>query len=92
MLHLTLIAEDTILTATRDLPKMPAEPGANDKWRVRICDALSGQEDHRDWSDAELGAVVALCIGSDEIPGNGDLYPVAEIACKGLPRELRPMP
>ena len=102
MLHVLMILEDVLLNATRHQPHDDSDMGPNiaeapdnsdeKLWKVMLCDSFAGQSTVRHWSDAELSAVVALGIGGDEIAGADILYPIAEKACEGLPRELRPIP
>ena len=49
-----------------------------------------GQESKTTTTYEELGALLALAVGSDEIPGADQLYPIAEDVCERLGMRLIP--
>ena len=51
---------------------------------------VDGQESKTTTTYEELGALLALAVGSDEIPGSDKLYPLAEDVCERLDMRLIP--
>ncbi len=104
-MHVTMILEDTLLTAHRfDAHRKENEqlakqgrsiPAAG--WHVTVQDGLTGKVHTAVWSDNEMAAVSALAhgIGEDlESPAmmTEYLYKIAEKAVEGFPSECRPIP
>ena len=88
MLHVTAVLEDVRIVAT-----VAIEPEGGHLWQVILSDALTGQFETRLWTDAEMGAVMALAIGGEQGADYEEpAYRLAEQAVGGLPRELRPIP
>lgn len=92
MIKVTVLLEDVVLAASRN----------KEKWEVDIYSALNWginepvYSAQKEWTDLELGAVLALMIGVGE-DGLGDratvaLYEVAEPLFKGLHENLRVIP
>jgi hypothetical protein len=84
MLHATVILEDTIIVAHFN--------GESNLWDVQLFDSHSGRAATIKWTSEQLGVVLALGVGGDEIAGSDLLYPIAENAVRGLPNEVRPIP
>lgn len=66
MIKLTLVLEDHVVTAERGLGL----------WDVSI--EFGGHIRGGTATDEEFGAIMALAVGGDEIPGADELYPIAE--------------
>ncbi|MBV9694312.1 MAG: hypothetical protein JO261_11495 [Alphaproteobacteria bacterium] len=89
MIHMTLIMEDTVLVATRDLPNSEGQ------WSILAQDSHAGIGHASLLSDAELTAIVSLALANDEDQEGLDrkkLYEVAEEVLKTWPPEVRPIP
>lgn len=82
MLHFTLILCDTLIVATR----------SDVLWDTTITDALTGKTVKKSFSDAEMGAILALAIGGEEYSFTKELYEIAEPAMKDIPKECRLIP
>lgn len=85
---LTLEIEDFEVVASSDF---------GHEWEVTFKD-ISGlpkaaAPEMRVLTEVQLGAICALAIGAESgSPVDEVAYPIAEEACEGLPRDLRPMP
>jgi hypothetical protein len=77
MIHVTMILEDSIVTATRN----------ESHWEVTSCDALTGLQQTVTATDEQFGAAMALAVGGDEIAGSEELYPPAEQLMEKLQQE-----
>jgi hypothetical protein len=86
MLHVTVILEDGLLTATHH----------DGLWNVTLCDALTGKEHPARWSGPQLAAVLALAVAGDDAFDQGmtlDLYSFAEpLFADPCPPECRLIP
>lgn len=82
MLHFTLILCDTLIVSTR----------SNVSWETTITDALTGKTVKKSFSDAEIGAILALAVGGEEYDFTKELYNIAEPAMKDIPTECRLIP
>lgn len=95
MLTFLMVMADCILQGFRVDTPAGREPRPNDgKWQVNCCDALTGQTVSAVWTQDQLAAVLYLAQeGSDgQSPIASILYPIAEDAIKGWPKECRPIP
>lgn len=91
MLHMTLVLEDTILSANESHDK------AKGDWHIRCVDVFSGKSAEAYWSCYQLAAVTALAHGFGEHNGCDEaatevLYKIARDAIKDWPKEVRPIP
>jgi hypothetical protein len=82
-LSLSLKLEDSTIHAMRH------ETG---KWVGDVTDDLSGKVQPFEMTDEQLGAVLYLGVGGDEVTCADAVYPVAEKAIAGWPRDVRPIP
>lgn len=82
MLHFTLVLCDTVIIATR----------SDVSWETTIMDALTGKTVKKSFSDAEIGAILALAVGGEGYDFTKELYDIAEPAMKDIPPECRPIP
>lgn len=84
MLHVTLILEDTLFVASR----------GDSEWKGECCDALSGQGIFFSLTDEQMGAIMSLAFGGNDLPEDplAKLYEIAEQAMSGWPKECRPIP
>jgi hypothetical protein len=83
MLHVLCVLEDNVIMADR----------GEKTWHVQMMDLPTGAARTAEWSDAELGAVLALSVGGDEVlPDAKPLYEVCEPLFAKLPLVLRSIP
>jgi hypothetical protein len=86
MLHIDMTLEDTRLIVDNNSGNQVGP------WSVRLIDNRTCEEAHREWTDTQLAAVMALAVAGDEHPQAETLYAEAELAVAGLPLNLRPIP
>lgn len=68
MLHMTLVLEDNLVVASRDLSK----------WRCEITDLPTGKLEILHLNDEQFGAVMGLALGGDDKEYSPELYKIAE--------------
>ena len=81
MLAGTIALEDNTLHFS--LHHGPGIPGAY-PWTLTVADNQAGLEVSIRVSEQELGATLALALGSDDMPGAASLYPLAEAVAERL--------
>lgn len=92
MLHFTLVMENTVVVATASEMEDDGIKGYGSVWNATIFDTLTGKTVKKDFTQTEMGAILALAIGGEEYAFIPALYEIAEPAMKDIPTECRLIP
>lgn len=84
MLQMTLILEDNLVVASRDL----------ENWRCEITDMTTGTREFVHLDDEQMGAVMGLAFGGDDTKYAEELYKIAGpiFSSENFARECRIIP
>jgi hypothetical protein len=77
-MNLKIELESFIVTAEKKYSNTKNPLGNFTWWETTIEDKYTGRSEQKNLSNIEIASMIALAIGTEEIPGSYDLYKTAE--------------